>query len=50
MRRSSFDFEPFVTAVDKDQCKNNGWQSLKRADGSTFKHQGDCVSYTSSSR
>lgn len=27
-------------------CKKGGWSSLTRADGSTFKNQGDCVSYT----
>jgi hypothetical protein len=26
-------------------CKNGGWQSLKRADGSSFKNQGDCIQY-----
>ena len=29
-----------------DDCKKGGWQLLARADGSTFKNQGDCVSYT----
>lgn len=29
----------------KDQCKNDGWMSLRRADGSTFKNQGDCIQY-----
>jgi hypothetical protein len=41
-----FDFEPFAAAQDKDDCKNGGWQNLRRADGSPFKNQGDCVSYT----
>ena len=31
--------------TDADGCKDGGWQSLTRADGSTFKNQGDCVSY-----
>lgn len=45
-------FKPTVTfnaansAASKDSCKNNGWQTVTRADGSTFKNQGDCVSYT----
>lgn len=41
----TYDFEPFLIAGDKDQCKNGGWQDVKRADGSPFKNQGDCVSY-----
>ena len=35
---------------DKDQCKDGGWRNLTRADGSTFKNQGDCVSYTNTGR
>lgn len=27
-------------------CKNGGWQFLTRLNGTTFKNQGDCVSYT----
>lgn len=45
-----FDFEPYHIAISKDQCKNGGWQTLKRADGSSFKSQGDCVSYTSNGK
>jgi hypothetical protein len=26
-------------------CQNNGWADLVRGDGTTFKNQGDCVSY-----
>ncbi len=26
-------------------CKNNGWRTLSRLDGSTFKNQGDCIQY-----
>jgi hypothetical protein len=25
------------------QCKNGGWMTSVRADGSTFKNQGDCI-------
>jgi hypothetical protein len=27
------------------QCKNGGWMTSVRADGSTFKNQGDCLQY-----
>ena len=29
----------------KEQCKNHGWKTLTRADGSPFKNQGDCIQY-----
>jgi hypothetical protein len=32
--------------TSKDHCKNDGWKTSVRANGSTFKNQGDCVSYT----
>lgn len=37
--------EPFIVPSDKDSCKNNGWTSLLRPNGSSFGNQGDCVSY-----
>jgi hypothetical protein len=27
------------------ECKKGGWQNVTRADGSTFKNQGDCIQY-----
>lgn len=33
-------------ATNKDQCKKDGWRTLFRANGTSFKNQGDCVSYT----
>lgn len=46
----TYNFDPFKVAENKDQCKNGGWQTYKRADGSSFKNQGDCVSYTNNGR
>lgn len=40
-----YNFEPYLVATDKEQCKNGGWQMFKRADGSPFRNQGDCVQY-----
>lgn len=37
-------------AVNKDQCKNGGWQALFRANGSPFKNQGDCIQYTNTGK
>jgi hypothetical protein len=39
------DFEPFDVATSTDACKDGGWMTLHRADGSSFSNQGDCVSY-----
>ena len=32
--------------TSKDQCKNGGWMTRVRSNGTIFKNQGDCVSYT----
>jgi hypothetical protein len=33
-----------------NQCKNGGWESLSRTDGSTFKNQGDCIQYVNTGK
>jgi hypothetical protein len=33
-----------------NQCKNGGWQSLTRANGSAFKNQGDCIQYVNTGK
>jgi hypothetical protein len=45
-----YDFEPYVVATSKDQCKNGGWQNVKRDDGSSFKNQGDCIQYANTGK
>jgi hypothetical protein len=47
---TSYNFEPYVVANNKDQCKGNGWQLFTRANGSTFKNQGDCIQYTNTGK
>ena len=42
----TYDFELFRVATAKDACKDDGWKTVRRADGTSFKNQGDCVSYT----
>ena len=37
-------------AVNKDQCSNDGWKTLFRADGTGFKNQGDCTQYISAQK
>jgi hypothetical protein len=34
----------------KEQCKNGGWTMSTRADGSTFKNQGDCIQYVNTGK
>jgi hypothetical protein len=45
-----YDFEPYNVATSKEQCKNGGWQSVKRDDGSSFKNQGDCLQYVNTGK
>ena len=40
-----FDFEPYVVATSKSDCKKDGWRSVRRADGSVFNNQDACESY-----
>jgi hypothetical protein len=35
---------------DKNDCKNGGWDTLFRADGSSFKNQGDCIQYVNTGK
>ncbi len=37
-------------ATTKNACKNGGWQTLMRADGSPFKNQGDCIQYVNTGK
>ena len=30
--------------------KNDGWKNVTRADGSTFKNQGDCIQYVNTGK
>lgn len=39
-----------VSPTNKEQCKNGGWMTLFRANGSPFKNQGDCIQYVNTGR
>lgn len=41
---------PVRVPQTKDECRNDGWRNLERADGSTFKNQGDCIQYVSAGK
>jgi hypothetical protein len=43
-------FLPFPVAKDKNACKGSGWEDRFRTDGTPFKNQGDCVSYTNNGK
>jgi CSLREA domain-containing protein len=43
-------FELLTQPTNKDQCKDDGWQGLFRADGTPFKNQGDCIQYVNTGK
>ena len=36
--------------TSKDDCKNGNWAFWTRANGSSFKNQGDCIQYVNTSK
>jgi hypothetical protein len=46
----TYNFELFEVAADANACKNGGWKTLRRADGSPFKNQGDCIQYVNTGK
>lgn len=47
---TTYDFELTNEPNDKDDCKKGGWMTHARADGSTFKNQGDCIQYANTGK
>jgi len=45
-----YNFELTNAPSDKEACKDGSWQNLTRSDGTAFRNQGDCVSYTNTGR
>lgn len=43
---TTYNFEPYQTPTDKDQCKKNGWKNY----GATFKNQGQCEKFVEQSQ
>jgi hypothetical protein len=39
-----------AVATDKEDCKNGGWMTLFRANGTPFKNQGDCIQYVNTGK
>ena len=46
----TFDDEVSNVPATMDDCKQGGWQELEREDGTAFKNQGDCVSFTNNGK
>jgi hypothetical protein len=47
---TAYDFELYRVVTTKDECKDGGWQTVKRADGSDFKNQGQCIQYVNTGK
>jgi hypothetical protein len=46
----TFNFDPYRVATTKEECKNGGYNTVKDAQGNTFRNQGQCVSYIENNR
>ena len=40
-----YDFEPYLVASNKNQCKKGGHEDVKDNDGNAFKNQGQCMKF-----
>ena len=38
-------YSPFDVATTKQSCLNKGWRQVRRADGTTFRNQRECIGY-----
>ena len=47
---TTYDFEPYEVATTQEQCKDGGWESVTRDDGTGFKNQGDCIQYVNTGK
>lgn len=46
----TYDFEPYRVATTKDDCKNGGYNTVKDAEGNSFKNQGQCIQYVNNGK
>lgn len=47
---TTYNFELFEVPSNSNQCKNGGWQTMSRTDGSSFKNQGDCIQFVNTGK
>ncbi len=40
----------FTVATTKAQCENQGWKTVFRTNGSSFKNQGDCIQFVNTGK
>ncbi|HWI16636.1 MAG TPA: hypothetical protein VNT81_02730 [Vicinamibacterales bacterium] len=45
-----FDFDFSNAPASKSECMQGGWQTLTRADGSSFPNQGQCIQYVNTGK
>jgi len=43
-------FDVIPAPLTKADCKNGGWETITREDGSPFKNQGDCIQYVNTGK
>ncbi|MBK7934979.1 MAG: hypothetical protein KA956_10985 [Pyrinomonadaceae bacterium] len=48
--KPSVRFATLNIPANANQCKNNGWQTRTRADGTLFRNQGDCIQYVNTGK
>ena len=41
---------PIVTPAQVTDCQGRKWQTVRRADGSAFRNQGDCIQYVNTGK
>jgi hypothetical protein len=46
----TYDFVTDLVVASKDECKNGGWKTLVRVNGTSFKNQGDCIQYVNTGK
>jgi hypothetical protein len=46
----SVETAPYLVPTHTDQCKKGGWQVARRANGTSFENQGDCIQYVNTGR
>jgi hypothetical protein len=46
----TYDFEPYKVAATPADCKNGGYNSVKDAQGNSFKNQGQCIQYVNTGK
>ena len=46
----TYDFDLYERGASRVACKNGGWKTLRRARGSEFNNQGDCIQFVNTGK